>query len=211
MVHKQRTDLLAQCAALDKRIDTGRLTAERLPGEISASLERRAALAQAEVERLEDLAGREGSLHVLADRVTVAEQTLAQAIAHRAAARSRWRRSLEQRGLPTTLTTSDVRAIARHRHTLVSLDDERRRASDEARLRREELATLGHRIEAVMVECDMLPEGSPLEQLEQLRDRLDREAAAHVTRGRLQRKLIKAREHHRACLLYTSPSPRDRG
>ena len=43
MVHKQRADLLAQCAALDKRIDTGRPAAERLPGEISASLERRAA------------------------------------------------------------------------------------------------------------------------------------------------------------------------
>jgi len=200
MVHKQQADVLAQCAALDKRIDTGRPAAERLPGEINASLERRAALAQAEVERLEELAAREGSLHVLADRVTVAEQALAQAVERRAAARSRWKRALEQRGLPTTLTTSDVRAIARHRHTLVSLDDERRRASDEARLRREELAALGHRIQAVMVECDMLPEDSPLEHLDQLRDRLDREAAAHVTRGRLQRKLIKAREHHRAAL-----------
>lgn len=200
MVRKQRGELVAQCAALDTRIDAVRSAAERVPGEIHASLERRAALAQAEVDRLEDLAAREGSLHLLADRVTVAEQTLAQALERRAAARSRWKRALVQRGLPPTLTTADVRAISRHRHALVSLDDERRRASDEARLRREDLATLAARIEGVMVECDMLPEGTPLEQLDELRERLDRDAAAHVMRGRLERKLIKARERHRAAL-----------
>ena len=200
MVRKQRADLLTQCAALDKRLDAGRPAAEKLPGEVGAALERRAALAQTELERLEDLAAREGSLHVLADRVTVAAQALAEARQRRAAARGRWRRALEQRGLPPTLSTSEVRAIGRHRHALVSLDDERRRTSDEARLRREELAALAQRIEAVMIECDMLPEGSPLEQLEQLRDRLDRDAAAHALRGRLQRRLLKAREHHRAAL-----------
>jgi len=200
MVSKQRSDLLAQCAVLDKRLDAGRPAAERLPGEFSATLERRATLAQAELERLEELATREGSLHVLADRVTVAEQALAQASERRKAARSRWKRSLEQRGLPTTLSTGDVRAISRHRHALISLDDERRRASDEARMRREEMATLAHRIEAVLVECDMLPEGTSLEQLDQLRERLDRDASAHVLRGRLQRRLIKAREQHRAAL-----------
>jgi len=200
MVRKQRGDLAAQCAALDTRIDAMRSGAERVPGEVHSSLERRAALAQAEVDRLEDLAAREGSLHVLADRVTVAEQALAQALERRAAARSRWKRSLVQRGLPPTLTTADVRAIGRHRHAILSLDDERRRASDEARLRREELAVLTSRIEGVMVECDMLPEGTALEQLDQLRDRLDHDAAAHVMRGKLERKLVKAREWHRAAL-----------
>jgi len=200
MVRKQRGDVVAQCAALDTRIDAGRSAAERVPGELQASLERRAALAQAEVDRLEDLAAREGSLHVLADRVTVAEQALAQAVERRAAARSRWRRSLVQRGLPPTLTTADVRAISRHRHALIRLDDERRTASDDARLRREELAALAARIEGVMVECDMLPEGTPLEQIDQLRERLDRDAAAHVMRGKLQRRLIKARESHRAAI-----------
>lgn len=200
MVRKQRGDLVAQCAALDTRIDAARAGAERVPGEIQASLERRAALAQAEVDRLEDLAAREGSLHVLADRVTVAEQALAQALERRAAARSRWKRALVQRGLPPTLGTADVRAISRHRHALVSLDDERRRVSDEARLRREELAALTARIEGVLVECDMLPEGGALEQLDQLRERLDRDAAAHAMRGRLERRLIKARERHRAAI-----------
>ena len=199
MVHGQRTELLSQCAALDKRIAAGP-DSERVPGETVGALERRAALAQAEVDRLEQLAAREGSLHVLADQLTVAEQALTQAIERRSAARSRWKRSLEQRGLPPSLTTADVRMIARHRHALVSLDDERRRASDEARLRREELAAIGHRIETVMVECDMLPEGEPLENLDQLRERLDREAAARAARGRLQRKLLRAREHHRAAL-----------
>jgi uncharacterized protein YhaN len=200
MVRKQRGEIVAQCAALDPRIDAVRSAAERVPGEVHASLERRATLAQAEVDRLEDLAAREGSLHVLADRVTVAEQALAQALERRAAARSRWKRSLVQRGLPPTLTTADVRAISRHRHALVRLDDERRIASDEARLRREELAAIAARIEGVMIECDMLPEGTPLEHLDQLRERLDRDAAAHVMRGKLERKLIKAREVHRAAL-----------
>ena len=200
MVRKQRGDLAAQCAALDTRIDGVRATAERVPGEFHAALERRAALAQAEVDRLEDLAAREGSLHALADRVTVAEQALARAAAGRAAARSRWKRSLVQRGLPPTLTTADVRAISRHRQALVRLDDERRMASDEARLRREESAGLVARIEGVMVECDMLPEGSALEQIDQLRERLDRDAAAHVLRGKLERRLNRAREVHRAAV-----------
>ena len=46
MVHKQRDDLLAQCGLLDKKIPTDAVN----------SLERRAAMAQAEFERLEELA-----------------------------------------------------------------------------------------------------------------------------------------------------------
>jgi hypothetical protein len=198
MVRKQRSDLLAQCGLLDKKIDSAR-TAERLPAEVT-TLERRALLAQAEVDRLEELAAREGSLHVLADKVSLAEQSLAQSLARRSAARGRWKRGLEQRGLPVSLSPHDVSQIARHRQTLIALDDERRRTSDEARLRREELAALGHRIEAVMIECDMLPETTPLEHLEQLRERLERESNAHHLRGRLNRRLVRAREHHRAAV-----------
>jgi uncharacterized protein YhaN len=200
MVRRQRDELATQCGLLDKKIlETGRLAADRLPAE-AASLERRAQLAQAEVDRLEELAAREGSLHLLADKVTVAEQALAQALARRSAARGRWKRSLEQRGLPATLSPHDVSQIARHRHTLISLDDERRITSEEARLRGDELAAFGHRIEQLMVECDMLPESTPLEHLQQLRDRLDRETQAHHTRARLTRRLVRAREHHRAAL-----------
>ena len=195
MVEKQRDDLLAQCGLLDRKIDIG-----KLPGEAAATLDRRAVLVQAEVERLEELAAREGSLHVLADRVSVAEQALTQARSRRAAARGRWHRGLEQRGLPVTLTPTDIRQIARHRHTLLALDDDRRRTSEEARLRTEELGAFGHRIEQLLIECDMLPEATPLEHLQQLRDRLDREANAHQLRRQLTKRLLRAREHHRAAL-----------
>lgn len=195
MVETQRDELAAQCGLLDKKIDAG-----KLPGEAGATLERRLALAQAEVERLEELAAREGSLHVLADRVSVAEQGLAQARSRLAAARSRWKRSLEQRSLPPTLTPGEVRQIARHRHTLLALDDDRRRTSEESRLRNEELAAFAHRIEQCMIECDMLPESTPLEHLEQLRDRLDRESQAHQLRRQLEKRLLRARERHRAAL-----------
>ena len=200
MVRRQRGDAAAQCGLLDKKIqEAGRIAAEGLPAE-TFSLERRAQLAQAELDRLEELAAREGSLHLIADRVSVAEQALAQAVARRSAARGRWKRSLEQRGLPPTLSPHEVSQIARYRHTLVSLDDERRLTSEEARLRSDELAAFGHRIEQLMVECDMLPEATPLEHLQQLRDRLDRETTAHATRARLTRRLVRAREHHRVAL-----------
>jgi len=200
MAGRQRADLVAHLAALDKRIDAGRTAAERVPADVPGALERRAAAAQAELDRLEGLAAREGSLHVLADRATAADQDLARALERRAAARGRWRRALEHRGLPTTLTTAAVRAIASHRHALVSLDDERRRTSDDARLRREELVALGRRIEEALADCDMPPEGGPLEQLEQLRERLDRDAAARAARRRLERRLRIARERHRAAV-----------
>ena len=60
----------------------------------------------------------------------------------RKAARGRWRAALAQRGLPTTLSPRDVRQIAPHRHALLTLDDDRRRLSEEARHKREELAAL---------------------------------------------------------------------
>ena len=198
MVQKQRAELLGQCGLLDKKIETGRLAFERLPGDTTAGLDRRAALAVAEVERLEELAAREGSMHLLVDRVTAARQAVKQAKSRTAAARGRWQRSLEQRGLPPTTTRAEIRQIARHRHALVSLDEDRRIASEEARLRAEEVAAFGHRIEQMMIECDMLPEGQPLEQLQQLRERVERASQAHHLRGRLTRRLLKARELHRA-------------
>jgi len=200
MVEKQRAELLSQCGLLDKKIEAGRLAFERLPGDTTAGLDRRAALALAEVERLAALAAREGSMHLLADRVTTARQALKQAKSLRVGAVGRWRRSLEQRGLPPTTTRAEVRQIARHRHALVSLDEDRRVASEEARIRAEDVAAFGHRIEQMMIEFEMLPEGQPLEQLQQLRERVERASHAHALRGRLTRRLLKAREFHRAAI-----------
>ncbi|MFM7292102.1 MAG: AAA family ATPase, partial [Planctomycetia bacterium] len=169
MVHKQRDELLAQCGLLDKKI----------PVDTVNSLERRAALAQAEVERLEELAAREGSMNVLSDKVAVAQQSLRRALAVRKAARLRWQKALEHRGLPTTLSPREVKQIGLHRHTLLTLDDDRRRLSEEARHKREELAAFARRIDELMVVCDLVPEATPLEHLGQLREKLAAESLAH--------------------------------
>ena len=187
MVHKQRDDLLAQCGLLDKKIPTDTVN----------SLERRASLAQAEVERLEELAAREGSMHVLSDKVTVAQQALKRALSLRKAARLRWQKALEHRGLPTTLSPREVKQIGLHRHTLLALDDDRRRLSEEARHKREELAAFAKRIDELMVECDLVPEATPLEHVGQLREALAAESLAHRRRGSLTRKLERARAAHR--------------
>ena len=187
MAQKQRSDAVAQCSLLDKRIAP----------DATLTLERRASLAQAEVERLEALAAREGSMHVLTDRVTVAEQALERALARRKAARRGWRRALGHRGLPVTLSPLEVRQIATHRHTLLTLDDDRRRLSEEARQKREDLAAFGHRIEELMVECELAPEETPLEHLRQLRERLDAESLARRRRRQLEKKLGLARLRHR--------------
>jgi len=187
MVHKQREDLLAQCATLDRKI----------PADAVDSLERRLAAAQAEVERLEELAAREGSMHVLSDKVAVAEQALRRALAARKASRLRWRKALEHRGLPTTLSPREVKQIGVHRHTLMTLDDDRRRLSEEARQKREELAAFARRIDELMVECEMVPDTTPLEHLRLLRERIEAETAAHRRRLSLARKLDRARAAHR--------------
>ena len=187
MVHKQREELLAQCALLDKKI----------PSDAATPLERRLAAVQVEIDRLEELAAREGSMHVLSDKVTVAEQALKRALSRRKAARQRWQRSLETRGLPTTLSPREVKQIGLHRHTLVTLDDDRRRLSEEARQKREELAAFAKRIDELMVECELVPEATPLDHVRQLREKLESESLAHRRRGSLSRKLDRARAAHR--------------
>jgi len=187
---KQRASLLEQCGLLDARIAP----------DAANSLERRLVAAQAEVDRLEELAAREGSVHSLADRVTLAEQALARAVDDRKAARQRWRRALQHRGLPATLSPREVRQIATHRHTLLTLDDDRRRLSDEARRRREELAGFARRIAETLAECDLELESGPLDQLRHLQELLDAEKAAVRRRVQLTRRLESARRRHRHAL-----------
>jgi uncharacterized protein YhaN len=187
MAKKQREELLAQCGLLDRKI----------PADAINTLDRRLAVAQAELDRLEELAAREGSVHLLGDKVTVAEQALKRALEERRAARGRWRRALEHRGLPPTLSPREVRQIATHRQTLLTLDDDRRRLSEEARHKHEELAAAGKRIDELMVECELVPESTPLDHLKLLQERLDAEKAAIRRRGTLTRRLEAARRRHR--------------
>ena len=139
------------------------------------TLERRAARADAEIIRLEHMAAHEGVLRSHKDRVSKSEEKLKLAFSRRKKNVARWQRSLEQRGLPSTLSPSEVWRIGTHRHELLTLDDDRRRLSDEARHKREELAAASRRIEAILVECDLLPEGTSLDQLQQLDDLLNKQ------------------------------------
>ncbi len=187
---RQRADLVAQLAALDTT----------LGAEAAGGLERRLAAAQSELERLEALAARDGSVHVLADRSAVAAQGLARAIEARKAARLRWRKALAHRGLPTTLSPREVRQISAHRHTLLTLDDDRRRLSEEARHKRDEVAAFARRIDEVLVECEILPESTPLDHLRLLQERLDADKAVIRRRASLARRLEAARRRHRHSL-----------
>jgi uncharacterized protein YhaN len=200
MVRRQRDDAAAQCVLLDKKLDSLKGSVERWPGDHAPLIDRRLVAAQNEVERLEALATREGSLHLLADRLEAAEQDLARAVKRRALARAGWQKALESRALPTNLTPQEVRQLSRHQTALLALDEERQRTSEEARLRREELASMGHQVEELLVECDMLPEGSPLDQLHQLRERLQRETSFHRLRGKMAARLARARRRHREAL-----------
>ncbi len=190
MVQKQRDDLAAQCGLLDDRIGPDSAT----------TLNQRLAIAQAELDRLEELASREGSVTFLADRVAAAEQGVRQAAQVRAEARARWRKALEHRGLPTNLSPREVKQIAAHRHTLLMLDDDRRRLSEEARHKREELAAVGRRIDELLVECELVPEATPLEHLRILRERLDADRRIVRRRASLTRRLEAARRRHRHSL-----------
>jgi len=203
LARKQQAEAAAHCEALDRTIAQAarQLAVAKLdepsrrgqPGD----LERRAAQADAEIARLEQLAGREDTLPVFTERLEAARQALKRAVGRRKAAVARWRKSLEQRGLPAALSPAEVWRIGTHRHELLALDDDRRRLSDEARQKREELAAAARRIDATMVECNLVPEGGPLEQLQQLIDLLDEQQRAHDQRQAVGRKLDRARLRHR--------------
>ncbi len=188
MVTKQREATVAQLSQLEGV----------LPGKSSEALDQRLTGVQEEVERLEGLAGREASIQVLSERLTVAQQSLQQAIKRRKSARHHWRRSLEHRGLPSTLTPRDIRLIELHRQSLLTLDDDRRRLSDEARHKREELADWSHRIDQVMVDCDLVPEGNPLDHIRQLKEQLEQDRQLVRARAKATRNLERARRRHRS-------------
>ncbi len=198
MATKQRDDLAAQITLLDGRLGS----------DAASSLERRLAAAQAEVDRLEELASRASSMHALVERVAAAELEVKQAIEDRMAARGRWRKALVHRGLPDNLSPREVRQIASHRHTLLTLDDDRRRLSEEARHKREELAAVGRRIDELLVECEMVPESTPLDHLRLLKERLDADRGIVRRRASLTRRLESARRHHRSLVRQVNVAER---
>ncbi len=206
LAQQQQAEAVSQCETLDRTIAKAArqlaITAtDDVPRfEHGGDLERRAAQADAEIARLEQLAGREGTLPVFNERVEAARQGLKRAIGRRKSAVARWKKSLEQRGLPATLSPAEVWRIGTHRHELLALDDDRRRLSDEARQKREELTAAARRIDAVMVECNLVPEGTPLDHLQQLDELLDQQRRIHDQRQSLSRKLDRSRLRHRQAI-----------
>ena len=146
------------------------------------------------------MAAHEGVLRSHKARVSKSKEKLKLAFSRRKKSVARWQRSLEQRGLPSTLSPSEVWRIGTHRHELLTLDDDRRRLSDEARHKREELAAASRRIEAILVECELLPEGTSLDQLQQLDDLLNKQQQIHERHKTCTRKLERARIRHRQAI-----------
>ncbi len=211
LARKQQKDVAAQCETLDATIskfgnqlsnasiETNELQQERTHSP-QTDLQRRATRADAEIIRLEHMATHEGVLRSHKDRISYARKKLKLAFSRRKKSVARWQKSLEQRGLPSTLSPSEVWRISTHRHELLTLDDDRRRLSDEARHKREELAATSRRIEAILVECELLPEGTALDQLQQLDDLLNKQRQLHERQKTCTRKLERARIRHRQAI-----------
>ena len=211
LARKQHKDVAAQCETLDATIskfgnqlsnasiETNELQQERTHSP-QTDLQRRATRADAEIIRLEHMATHEGVLRSHKDRISYARKKLKLAFSRRKKSVARWQKSLEQRGLPSTLSPSEVWRISTHRHELLTLDDDRRRLSDEARHKREELAATSRRIEAILVECELLPEGTALDQLQQLDDLLNKQRQLHERQKTCTRKLERARIRHRQAI-----------
>ena len=211
LAQKQHNDVAAQCETLDATISkfvnqfsNGNTEINESQQEFIHSpktdLQRRAARADAEIVRLEHMATHEGVLRSHKDRVSYAKERLKIAFSRRKKSVARWQKSLDRRGLPSTLSPTEVWRISTHRHELLTLDDDRRRLSDEARHKREELAASSRRIEAILVECELLPEGTALDQLQQLDDLLNKQRQLHERRKTYTRKLERARIRHRQAI-----------
>jgi len=211
LARKQHDDMTHECDALDTKIskfehrftdfstDPHESKQEVRPSSQS-SFERRAAYADAEISRLEHLSMYEGSIHVHEARISKSRELLKTAFIRKKKSIARWQASLERRGLPNTLSPSEVWRISTHRHELLTLDDDRRRLSDGARHKREELAAASRRIEAILVDCELVPEGTALDQLQQLEDLLNKQRTIQEQKKTHTRKLEKSRTRHRQAI-----------
>ena len=218
LASKQHDDMTHTCDTLDTKISKFQRRPASFGSELSASkptaskpaelqpdgqlstasnLERSAANADSEIIRLEHLSVQEGSLHSRRDQISKSKELLTVALIRKKKTTSRWQASLERRGLPSTLSPSEVWRISTHRHELLTLDDDRRRLSDEARHTREELAAASRRIEMILVDCELIPEGTALDQLQQLEDLLNKQRHLQKRKKICTRKLEKSRTRHR--------------
>ena len=218
LASKQHDDMTHTCDTLDAKISKFQRQPASFGSELSASkptalkpaelqpdvqlstasnLERSAANADSEIIRLEHLSVQEGSLHSRRDQISKSKELLTVALIRKKKTTSRWQASLERRGLPSTLSPSEVWRISTHRHELLTLDDDRRRLSDESSHTREELAAASRRIEMILVDCELIPEGTALDQLQQLEDLLNKQRQLQERKKVCTRKLEKSRTRHR--------------
>ncbi len=189
--HRQRQSVLDTLTDLDAR----------LISDSPDSLEVRLVQAQAERTRLEAEATRLANVSDPSERLAEAEDRLAQARHRNDQARNRWRRSLDARGFPSTLTPRAFRELAQHRRHLETLDEERRHAVEDARGIREDLTTVSLPIEQAVAALDLGCEGlSPTEQLAVLRERLAADQTLVRRRKRVRRAFVRARHGHRLAM-----------
>ena len=154
LAQKQYKDIVTQCETLDTIISKPSSQYSYSSTEVHDSqpefadarqtnLERQAARADAEIIRLEHMASYDRVLRGHRDRISKSREKLKLALSRRKKSVARWQKSLEHRGLPSTLSLS----LCGTHHEL-QLDDDRRRLSNRRR-KREELAAASRRIEAI--------------------------------------------------------------
>ena len=186
--HRQRQSMLETVTDLDARLEA----------DTNEPLESRLVTAHAEVTRLESEAARLAAMSDPRDRLPAAEARLAHARQASDQVRGRWKRALESRGFPGTLTPRTLRELARHRRHLETLDEDRRRAVEDARGMREDLTTVSLPIEQAVAALDLDCDGlTPVEQLTMLRERLTADGVLVRRRKRVRRAFVRARSGHR--------------
>lgn len=186
--HRQRQAILGTLSDLDARLETDH----------PESLEARLVAARSEVTRLEQQAAELANLSDPHERFAAAEARFEQARRARNRARGRWKRALEARGFPGSLTPRTFRELARHRRHLEMLDEERRHAVEDARGMRADLTTVALPIEQTVAALDIENAGlAPVELLEMLRERLAADQSIVRRRRRVRRAFRKARHGHR--------------
>ena len=186
--HRQRQSILEAITDLDSRLETD--TVE--------SLEARLVTARSEVSRIEAEAARLAELSDPHERLAAAEARREQARELSSRSRGRWKRALEARGFPGSLTPRTFRELARHRRHLEMLDEERRHAVEDARGTREDLTTVSLPIEQAVAALDLESDGlGPVELLGMLRERLAADQSIVRRRKRVRRAFVRARHGHR--------------
>jgi uncharacterized protein YhaN len=150
----------------------------------------RLAVAEQELTALEQLAPLEARRGAARQEAAAAAERGAAARQQYRAARHRWRDALAAAGLPKTLTSRQVRHIARHSQQLRELESQMARCRDELAGRRREMEMLAGRVTQLAADCGLAAAGlQPLAQLRQLAEALGQQQTQIARREAIRRQL----------------------